>query len=206
MKEKNYLKVKVRELLNKYKADSIRYYFISNEAIKKDFNFSWSDFINSNNGELLGKWGNFVNRTLVFINKSFDGKIEDSNLDSEIESKLKELFKEVGSLIDDGNVKDGINKIFNFLNYSNKYFDELAPWTLAKTDIEKCKEVLHNCLNIILNVNTLLKPYLPFSSEKVEEYLNIKTDKWEYIPIKDVKISKKIEPLYERYEKVGGNH
>ena len=66
--------------------------------------------------------------------------------------------------------------------------------------------MLHNCLNIILNVNTLLKPYLPFSSEKVEEYLNIKTDKWEYIPIKDVKISKEIEPLYERYEKVGGNH
>ena len=193
--------ISIRYLLDRYPADSIRYFFLSNEAIKKDFNFSWNDFINSHNGELLGKWANFINRTLVFINKSFEGELIKSDVDAKIEEKLIELYKEVGNSIEDGNVKNGINKIFDFINYSNKYFDTEQPWILVREDKEKCNEVLYNCCNIIFNINTLLKPFLPFTSEKVEEYLGCCNFKWEYKEIEKVNISHDVGPLFVRYDK-----
>ncbi len=193
--------ISLRYLLDKYPADSIRYFFLSNEAIKKDFNFSWNDFINSHNGELLGKWGNFINRTFQFINKSFNGNLENAIIDLQIEAKLKELFENVGKRIEDGNSKDGINEIFQFISFANKYFDEKQPWILAKQDINKCNEVLFNCVNIIYNINTLLKPFLPFTSEIVENYLNCNNNEWSYKTIDKVIIKDNIKPLYERYDK-----
>ena len=92
-------------------------------------------------------------------------------------------------------------KIFDFISYANKYFDEKEPWKLAKENIEECNKVLLNCVNIILNVNTLLKPYLPNSSEQVEKYLNENIDNWNYKSIKEIKISSEVKPLYERYDK-----
>ena len=195
----NYISVK--DILERYPADAVRYYFLYNDPEKRDFNFTWNDFINSINGELLGKWGNFINRTLVFINKSFDGKLTNSKIDIYVEYKLKRLFETVGEDIDNGNVKDGLIKIFDFIGYANKYFDEKEPWKLAKENIEECNNVLSNCVNIILNVNTLLKPYLPFSCETVEGYLNEKVETWDYTQINSIEISKEIKPLYERYDK-----
>ncbi|MBO5121250.1 MAG: methionine--tRNA ligase [Bacilli bacterium] len=195
----NYISVK--DILERYPADAVRYYFLYNDPSKRDFNFTWNDFINSINGELLGKWGNFINRTLVFINKSFDGKLLNSEIDQEVEYKLKRLFETVGEDIDNGNVKEGLIKIFDFISYANKYFDEKEPWKLAKENIDECNKVLLNCVNIILNVNILLKPYLPFSCEKVEEYLNKKTKNWNYTKVNNIEISKEIKPLYERYDK-----
>lgn len=193
--------ISLRYLLDKYPADSIRYFFLSNEAIKKDFNFSWNDFINSHNGELLGKWGNFINRTLQFINKSFNGKLDSGIIDLQVETKLKELYESVGKDIEVGNSKYGINKIFDFISFANKYFDEKQPWILAKEDIDKCNEVLFNCVNIIYNVNTLLKPFLPFTSETVENYLDCNNNDWTYKRIDKVSIKDDIKPLYERYDK-----
>ena len=195
----NYIAVK--DMLNRYPADAIRYYFLSNDPSKRDFNFTWNDFINSINGELLGKWGNFINRTLVFINKFFNGKLTSTVIEQEIEERLKLLFFEVGSDIDNGNVKEGLHKIFDCINFANKYFDEKQPWILAKTDSDKCNNVLYNCCNIIYNINLLLKPYLPFSAEKVEEYLKVSSDEWIYKKIDKVEILEDVQPLYERYDK-----
>ena len=193
--------ISVRDLLNRYPADAIRYYFLINNPEKRDFNFTWDDFIHSINGELLGKWGNFINRTLAFINKSFDGKLNKSVIDDDIEYKLKLLFEEVGLAIDCGDVKEGIQKIFDFISFANKYFDEKQPWILAKTDTAECNHILFNCVNIIYNINTLLKPYLPFSCEKVENYLGYQNFQWKYESISTVSIKKDIQPLYERYDK-----
>lgn len=193
--------ISVRDILSRYPADTLRYFLLSNDPAKRDFNFTWNDFINSINGELLGKWGNFINRTLVFVNKSFDGKLTNSEIDTEVEEKLKSLFEEVGNNINDGNIKEGINSIFEFISYANKYFDEKAPWILAKTNINECNKVLFNCVNIIYNVNTLLKPYLPFSCEIVDKYLNKSNNRWEYEKISNIKIESDIKPLYERFDK-----
>ena len=193
--------ITLRHLLDNYPVDAIRYYFSINNPETRDFNFTYEGFINSINGELLGKWGNFVNRTLQFINKSFDGKLNSNKVDEKIESKLKELYDIVGNDIDNGDTKDGLSKIFDFINYSNKYFDENEPWKLAKDDVSKCEDILYNCCNIIFNINNLLKPYLFETTKKVEEYLNSNIDSWNYQKLDGVQLSKEIEPLFIRYDK-----
>lgn len=193
--------ISLRYLLDRYPADSLRYFFLANEAINKDFNFSWNDFINTHNGELLGKWGNFINRTLQFVNKSFDGHLDKAIIDEDVEAKLRKLFDVIGNNIEDGNCKDAINAIFDFISYANKYFDLKQPWILAKEDKKKCEEVLFNCVNIIYNVNSLLKPFLPFSCDLVEEYLNAKNNEWKYAVIPQITICREINPIYIRYDK-----
>ncbi len=193
--------IPIRHLLDRYSVDTTRYFLLSNDAETKDFNFTWEGFINSHNGELLGKWGNFVNRTLQFINKSFEGKLSNTEIDESIESKLIELYDSVGKDIDDGEIKTGISKIFDFISYANKYFDENEPWALAKTDTNACEKILYNCCNIIYNVNNLLKPYLIESTPKVEKYLNKSIDKWEYTRLDEVNLSSDLEALFVRYDK-----
>ena len=193
--------ITLRHLLDNYPVDTIRYYFSINNPEARDFNFTYEGFINSINGELLGKWGNFVNRTLQFINKSFDGKLNSNKVDKTIEAKLKELYIEVGNDIDNGDTKDGLSKIFDFINYSNKYFDENEPWKLAKENTNKCEEILYNCCNIIFNINNLLKPYLFETTKKVEEYLNSNINSWDYQRLEKVELSKEINPLFIRYDK-----
>ena len=193
--------ITLRHLLDNYAVDAIRYYFSINNPETRDFNFTYGGFINSINGELLGKWGNFVNRTLQFINKSFDGKLNNLKIDQAIESKLKNLYDEVGENIDSGNTKEGLSKIFEYVNYSNKYFDENEPWKLAKENINKCEEVLYNCCNIIFNINNLLKPYLFETTKKVEDYLNCNINSWNYKKLEKVELVKEINPLFIRYDK-----
>ncbi len=193
--------IPIRHLLDRYSVDTTRYFLTSNDPENKDFNFTWEGYINSHNGELLGKWGNFVNRTLQFINKSFDGKLSNTEVDEKIESKLKELYDTVGNNIDNGDIKLGIENIFEFISYSNKYFDENEPWNLAKTDSSLCEKILYNCCNIIYNVNNLLKPYLVESTVKVEKYLNKDIKTWDYVKLDEVNISSEIEALFVRYDK-----
>jgi len=192
--------IAINDILDRYPADSLRYYLITHEPVKKDSNFSWTDFINSHNGELLGKWGNFVNRNLAFINKSFEGKL-DSFIDINIENKLINLYEKVGNLIDNGDSKEALQLIFDFISESNKYFDTLEPWKLFKEDITKCSSVLSTCTNIIYNINNLLKPFLPFSTKTVEEYLGETNIEWKYKKLDKIVLKNYITPLYDRYDK-----
>ena len=193
--------ITIRHLLDNYPVDAIRYYFSINNPETRDFNFTYEGFINSINGELLGKWGNFINRTLQFINKSFDGKLNSNEVDETVEAKLKELYDVVGNDIDNGDTKEALSKIFDFINYSNKYFDEKEPWKLAKEDSSECEKVLYNCCNIIFNINNLLKPYFIETTKKVEEYLNDNINNWNYQRLEKVELVKEINPLFIRYDK-----
>lgn len=193
--------ISIRYLLDRYSKDTIRYFFLNNDPDKKDFNFTFDGFINTNNGELLGKWGNFINRTLQFINKSFDGKINNYDIDLNIEKDLVNLYDLVGTNIDDGNVKEGLRNIFDYVSQANKYFDEKEPWNLFKTNKEECEKVLYNCVNIIFNINNLLKPYLVDTTIKVEEYIHCFNKEWNYKSIDKVDLVENIDPLFIRYDK-----
>ena len=193
--------ISLRHLMDNYPVDAIRYYFSINNPETRDFNFTYEGFINSINGELLGKWGNFVNRTLKFIIKSFEGKLTNLHIDQTIENKLKNLYDIVGNSINNGDTKEGLSKIFEFINYSNKYFDENEPWKLSNENNSRCEEILYNCCNIIFNINNLLKPYLFETTKKVEEYLNSNITSWNYQRLEKVELAKEISPLFIRYDK-----
>lgn len=170
----------VPHLIENYNSDAIRYYLLSNSPEKKDGNFSWDDFLNCNNGELLGAWGNLVNRTFVFINKYFDSKIHDFEMDNVIKNTISDLFDSVSVDIENGNIRNALESIFNTIRAMNKYFDTNKPWITINTNYGLCKNTIYTCIESILNISILLSPFLPRSSNIVYESLSPNNPHWVY--------------------------
>lgn len=191
----------VLDLLSRYQSDTLRYFFIGNGPEKRDGDFSFRELINSHNGELLGAYGNFVNRTLVFIQKSFEGKVPDGKLDKSIENQLIRLYENIGRLIEEGSFKEALESIFLFIRSANKYFDEKQPWLTVKSDISNCKDTVYTCVQIIANLSVLLEPFLPFSSAEVHNMLKIKDIKWEFFEVDSNTEIENVKVLFERIEK-----
>ena len=190
----------VKDLLDKYEADSIRYFFIVNGPEKKDADFSWREYIHSHNGELLGAYGNFVNRSLAFIEKYFDGIVPCGTANEEIDRKIDQLYTSVGKKIENGALKDALDEIFDFVRSANKFFDTEQPWVTRTTDKAACENTLYQCVQIIANLAVLLAPFLPFSSEKVCGWLDI-TSEWEKQVVPAGYLLSEVELLFQRIDK-----
>ena len=190
----------VKDLLDKYDPDSLRYYFLANGPEKKDADFSWTEYVNNHNGELLGAYGNFINRTLTFITKYFDGIVPEGQLSKEWDETLRKLYETTGKKIEDGHFKDAVEGIFEVVRKANKYFDEQAPWKTRTENVEACKDTLYQCTQIIANLVVILAPFTPFSYEKVCKWLNI-SDDWSYKEVKAGYKLPEIQILFERLDK-----
>ncbi|MEW8957292.1 methionine--tRNA ligase [Clostridium sp.] len=191
----------IKDIIEKYNPDSLRYFFIINGPEGRDTDFSFREFINSNNGELLGAYGNLVNRTLVFVTKYFNNNIPNGNIDGNIEKKIVELYDKTSHLIKGGNLKVALEEIFKFIRFMNKYFDENTPWIYIKEDKNKCEDTIYNCIFSILNIANLLHPFLPFSSEKVKAWLGYEGNTWSKINIKEGSKLGNYSILFERLDK-----
>lgn len=187
--------ITVLEACEKYDSDSIRYYLISNGPERKDANFTVENFKNVHNGEILNKFGNLVNRTLNF--KGLD-EIPMGNIDSEIESLIKNTYLEVEEYIEKLEFKLAVEKIMYLVEYSNRYYDANKPWICKNEDIDKFNDIIYTCSIVIANLSNLFEPIMPDTCEKIREYLKIEEKKWEYIVLdKKVKLPS-IEHLFER--------
>ncbi|GFZ34118.1 methionine--tRNA ligase 2 [Clostridium zeae] len=187
-------------IIEHYNPDSIRYFLMVNGPEKRDSDFSWREFINSHNSELLGGFGNFINRTLTFIHKNYKGSITNCGLNPRIKREIEETYKNAGVSIENGEFKDAINTIFSLVKRGNKLFDEETPWITIKEDEEKCRQTLYNCVQIIVNLANLLNPIIPFSCEKLRGFLGIKEANWSFQELKDIKLND-LELLFERIDK-----
>ncbi|MCM3387516.1 methionine--tRNA ligase [Ureibacillus chungkukjangi] len=187
------------EILQKYDPDSIRYFLTVNAPENRDTDFSWREFIYSHNSELLGAFGNFVNRTLKFIEKSFEGEIPQERVDEKIKEKTKELYIKVGVLIETGHFKLPLETVFDYVRTANRYFDERKPWIQVKEEMEQCKETLATCVFIIQNLAQVLQPFLPFAAARINEMLALNEARWIVQTELPYKIQK-IEPLFERLD------
>ena len=145
-------------------------------------------------------YGNLVNRTLAFNKKYFDNKILKSQVDSSIIEKLNDLYKSVGKQIEKGELKNSLEDIFEFIRSVNKYFDEEKPWATIKEDTKKCKTTIYNCTFAIANIANLLAPFLPQSSEKVNEWLGTGNNEWKVVDLKDKQEVGPFSILFERLE------
>ncbi|WP_313558849.1 methionine--tRNA ligase [Ruminiclostridium cellobioparum] len=196
---KNYA-VWVREMLDSFDPDSIRYFLITNGPEKRDTDFTWREFVNSHNGELLGAYGNFANRNLAFITKYYGGAVPEGILDTEIFAKLNALFADTGERIEKGAFKEALDGIFESVRWSNKYFDSQKPWETRTVAPRKCEDTLFNCVQLIANLAVLLKPFLPFSSEKVQGWLGL-NDLWKPQFVASGYSLPETEILFERIDK-----
>jgi methionyl-tRNA synthetase len=197
-----------KDLLSRYNPDSIRYFLISNGPEQRDTDFTWTEFVNSHNGELLGAYGNLVNRSLVFIQKFLSGKVpgaaicdEGSAQSEELLQSVHALYQSVGALIEQGCFKAGLESIFACIRRTNKYFDEQQPWITVKNDLRKCKITLSTCVDVIANLSILLEPFLPFSSKKLRTTLSLDEPAWKPVSIPAGTELGNVEILFERLDK-----
>lgn len=189
----------VPDVIKKYHPDSIRYFLTINAPENRDSNFSWREFVYSHNGELLGAHGNFVNRTLKFIEKSFHGTIPDGKIDQHIKGEVQNLYPKIGKLIEETHFKLGLDTLFEFIRSANKYFDIQQPWIQVKESPEDCQNTLVTCVYVIANLAQLLSPFLPFSSNEIKKTLGISELHWK--PIYSYRTDlKNINPLFERID------
>lgn len=190
----------VKDLLEEYQPDAIRYFFIANGPEKRDTDFSWNEFIKSVNGELLGAYGNFINRSLVFIQKYFDGKVPEGQLSPNIQGQLPVLYIKVGRLIEEGNLKNALELIFEEVRGANKFFDTKEPWKTRTENIPACRNTLFTCVQLIANFATLLAPFLPFSSEQIGNCLEI-DNSWQVKTVPSEYVIPTLEVLFQRLDK-----
>lgn len=130
-----------------------------------------------------------------------ESKVPKAQCNRNIEKSLNKLYPCVGELIEQGNFKEALDTIFAFVRTANKYFDEEQPWITIKSDVEKCKETMNTCAQIIANLSHLLEPFLPFSSAKIRNILKIEKTVWRRIEIPaDLELGQ-VEILFERIDK-----
>ncbi|WP_440897764.1 methionine--tRNA ligase [Amphibacillus sp. Q70] len=190
----------IKDVLKEYHPDSLRYFLTINAPEQRDADFSWQEFILSHNSELLGAYGNFVNRTLKFIVKSNDAKIPQFPPETTIAARVQKLYPSVGKLIESGRLKEALEEVFKCIREANKYFDSQAPWKQIKENPIEANKTLATCVYIIINMTQLLHPFLPFSTKQIQEMLAIEALSWEEnseLP----QLVKKVAPLFQRIDK-----
>lgn len=188
-----------KELLASYHPDSIRYFFLANGPEKRDTDFSLREFVKQNNSELVGCWGNYVNRTLVFIQKYLDNEIPCKPIRSDIRQKVLSVYEETGRQIEHGAVKDALCTVLELVRYGNRFYDSEEPWNTRISAPDACADAICSCTYMIGNLAVLLHPFLPFSSRQVLDWLGL-TEAWQEQTITRGATLPQVSILFERLE------
>ena len=164
----------VRDFLDRYDVDALRYYVAIAGPENQDTDFTWSEFVRRNNDELVATWGNLVNRAVSFAARNI-GSIPEAgaltDLDTELLARSRQAFGTVGEHLARSRFKFAITEAMRTVAEANKYFSEQAPWKLRETDPDRMRTVLHVALQLVDDAKTLLTPFLPRSSQQVHEML-----------------------------------
>ena len=157
-------------------ADVWRFYIFYNRPEKSDAMFSWSDFKEKVNGELIGNFGNLVNRTLSFVTRYYDGKIPANAGCADISfwTEVKTKEKSITEKLDRAELRDAFREIFELSSFANKYFQDNEPWRLRNDNPEKAKEVIRGLTYIVRDLCVLIEPYMPFSAQRIASFFNLK--------------------------------
>jgi methionyl-tRNA synthetase len=189
-----------KDMVKRYNPDAIRYFFIAAGPQKRDADFSFAEFIERNNSELLGGWGNLVNRTLAFVVKYQSGILPSGALETALAEAIHHAFAEVGQCIEGGLLKEALDSAFELVRLGNRYYDAEKPWETRTTDPEKCQHTLHNCVQLIGNLAVMLQPFLPFSSQKIFDWLGL-APVWQPVTVVGGSTLPDISLLFERIDK-----
>ena len=163
----------VRDVLERYGADALRYYLSVAGPESSDTDFTWDQFVTRNNTELVAGWGNLVNRSLYLVHKDTGaippaGELLGADL-AVLESR-RAAFAAVGALLDRSQQKAAITEAMRVVAEANRYLSDQAPWKL-KDDADRRRTVLHVALQLVDDAKALLTPFLPASSDAVDAML-----------------------------------
>ena len=162
--------------------DVLRYVLTANAPETKDNDFTWKDFQARNNNELVAIFGNFVNRAMVLTHKYFDGKVpachELTDYDRDTLAEFKDVKGEVEKYLDTYRFRDALKEAMNLARIGNKYLADTEPWKTAKTDMPRTETILNISLQIAANLAIAFEPFLPFSTAKLKQMLNVTDLAW----------------------------
>jgi methionyl-tRNA synthetase len=168
------------DYLSRYEPDPLRYLLSINMPETSDTDFSWREFVRRNNDELVATYGNLVNRVLTFVYRNFDGCVPTpGELDKPSQAlidKTGDTLKGVGELLAACHFKQAIMLAMELAHTTNRYLDEKSPWKIIKEDKQAAADSLYVALCAISCLRTALYPFLPFSSQKLHQYLGFKGD------------------------------
>jgi methionyl-tRNA synthetase len=166
----------------KDKQDVLRYTLCANAPETKDNDFTWKDFQTKNNSELVAIFGNFINRSLVLTHKFYEGKVPSASTytkeDLLVLEELGNAPAKVAKAIEQFKFREAITEWMQVARLGNKYLAETEPWKLIKTDEERVKTIMNIALQISCNLAILAEPFIPFTSKKLFDMLNITPLKW----------------------------
>ncbi|HVM28628.1 MAG TPA: methionine--tRNA ligase [Mycobacteriales bacterium] len=174
----------VRDVLDRYGPDALRYYLSIAGPESSDTDFTWEQFVTRNNTELVAGWGNLVNRTLSLVAKNL-GSIPPAGpmekVDVDVLAASRAAFDTVGDLLDRSQQKAAITEVMRVVGEANKYLSDQAPWKL-KDDPARRDAVLHVALQLVDDAKALLTPFLPHSSDAVHRMLG-HDEPWSGLPV-----------------------
>ena len=172
------------------KQDVLRYVLTANAPETKDNNFTWRDFQERNNSELVAIYGNFVNRALQLTRKYFEGKVPECGellaVDTQAIEEFKDVKEKVEALLEQFKFREAQKEAMNLARIGNRYITECEPWKVWKTDPERVRTILYVCLQLTANLAIAFEPFLPFSSGKLRRMLNIEAFEWEQLGRTDI--------------------
>ena len=164
------------------KQDVLRYVLTANAPETKDNDFTWRDFQARNNNELVAVYGNFVNRALQLTQKYYNGVVpacgELTDYDRDTLNEFKDVKVKVEELLDNFKFRDAQKEAMNLARIGNKYIADCEPWKVIKTDPERVKTIIYISLQLTANLAIAFEPFLPFSSERLRQMLNMETFEW----------------------------
>ena len=172
------------------KQDVLRYVLTANAPETKDNNFTWKDFQDRNNNELVAVYGNFVNRALQLTKKYWNGVVpacgELQDVDRQALEEFKDVKKKVEDLLDIFKFRDAQKEAMNLARIGNKYITECEPWKVWKTDPKRVETILNISLQLVANLAIAFEPFLPFSSDKLRKMLNLNEFDWNQLGSTDL--------------------
>ena len=157
--------------------DVLRYVLCANAPETKDNDFTWKDFQQRNNSELVAIFGNFVNRAVVLTQKYFGGQVPQNLKPEEVDRQaLAEILpckKALENYIETFHFREALKEAMNIARIGNKYISDTEPWKVAKTDMDRTASILYTSLQICADLAIAFEPFLPFSAEKLRGILNV---------------------------------
>ena len=202
----------VPDYLERYDSDPLRYLLSINMPESGDANFSWSEFVRRNNEELVATYGNLVNRVLSFTYRNFDGKVPGVQSLDEVDQGLLRAARETMDSVDENlyhcRFKAAIGQAFGLAQEANRYLDTKAPWKTIKEDRDQAGASLTVAMQAINCLKTILYPFMPFSSQKVHEFLGfdgpVEEGSWDFeISVAAIKAGASLRepsPLYTKLD------
>ena len=164
------------------KQDILRYVLAASAPETKDADFTWADFQTRNNSELVGIFGNFVNRAIILTEKNFESKVPKqgglSDFDRQTLATLAEMPNKIGDAIANFKLREALALMMDVARLGNKYLADTEPWKVIKTDTERTGTILNIGLQIAANLSILCEPFMPFTAEKLRTILNINSLTW----------------------------